>query len=270
MKDLFFKVKKIECDGIMVTGIVLPHFESRSWNWAGLELSTNLVEFITLTGEKFKFREGAKFQTTRITDKKIKDLIDNTINIAKEEYKLKMKMIELNKEGEELQKSSFQKNKEVTTKISEIIKSQGFLTKEDFTAKVNSCITTSYSIKFTISNGKLLKIKLEKQHDLGKWIKDGQYSFLYIEYDDNVMVCDNYENDKQLKEIKSKYFKKLTTKRVCGYNVTEDFRPSGGGDKRSACVCQEFEIDLKNGIELKQENITKVLAVFKELFANLK
>lgn len=270
MKDLFFKVKKIECDGTTYIGIVLPLFESRGWNWAGLELSTNLVYFLTLTGEKFKFTNEAKFQTTRITDKKIKGLIDKTIDMAKEDYKIKMRMIELNKEGEALQRASKKKNEDVTDKISEIVKSQGFLTKEDFTAKVNSRIKTPYSIKFTISNGKLLKIRLEKQHDLGKWIKDGQYSFLYIEYDDNVMVCDNYENDKQLKEIKSKYFKKLTTKKVCGYNVTEDFRPSGGGDKRSACVCQEFEIDLKNGIELKQENITKVIAIFKDLFDNLK
>jgi hypothetical protein len=270
MKDLYFKVKKIECRGSVYTGIVLPYFEQRSWNWVGMELKTDMVEFVTLNGEKMKFRKGAKFQITRITDKKVKDLIDETINMAKEEYKLKMSMIDLNKQGEALLLYSEKKNKEVTTKISEIIKCQGLLTNSEFIEKLNSCITCGYKIEYVISNSRLLKIKLEKQHDLGHWIKEGKYSFLFLEYDDNVCVCDNYKDDKQLKDIKSKYFKNLTTNKVSGYSIKEDFRPHGGGDKRSACVCQDFEIELKNGIELKQENISKVLAIFKDLFANLK
>lgn len=270
MKDLYFKVKKIEREDGVYTGIILPHFEKRSFNWADNELSTSMVDFLTLTGEMITFREGAKFQNTRITDKKVKEIVDKIINIAKEDYKLKVKMIELNKEGDALCKSSRKKGEEILAGISEVIKTQGFLTAREFIDKMDSIITSSYSIDYTISNNKLMKIKLEKEHDLGRWIRDGQYSFLYIEYDDNVCVSDNYQNNKQLKELKSKYFKKLTINKVCGYNITEDFYPQGGGDKRSAGLYQEFEVDLKKGIDLKKENLPTIAQIFREIFQNLK
>lgn len=270
MKDLFFKVKKVNLRGITYTGIVLPYFENKSWDCINLELSTNKVCFLTFGGEKFNLLKDIDFQTTRITDKKLKELIDNIINVAKEDYKIKMKIIELCNESRLLQNSSNKKSEDIDNKINQIIKHNGFIDREEFIKEVNEHINISYDINYVISDNKILKIEIKKVHDLGNWIKEGQYSFLYIEYDDNICVCDEIENDKQLKDIKSKYFKNLMTNKISGYSISENFYPQGGGDKRSACVCQEFEIDLKSGIELKKENVEKLVNIFRELFLNLK
>lgn len=266
MNDLFFKVKKVEINGDVYTGVVTPHFDNLGWPYWNISLSEDFVDFHSLNGDILKLKFSLyEFKTTRINDKNIRDTVNEIIVLAKEDFKLKMKVIDLKREHSSVVDLIRDKDSELSGVRNKLISCQGILSKFDFINKIESMVSCSYNIDLSIKNGKITQIELSKEHDLGKGIDDGDYSFLYID-DDTVQVFEDCDDDKQLKDIKVKHFKTISTNKICGYTISECFYPSGGGDKRSAGVYQEFSIDLKDGLQLTENNIPKVVSILKELF----
>lgn len=266
IKDLFFKVKKVEVNGDVYTGVITPHFDNLGWPHWNISLSDEFVDFHSLNGDILKLKfTSYEFKTTRITDKKVRDTVNEVIVLAKEDFKLKMKVLDLKREHSNVVELIRGKDSEISSVRNKLISCQGILSKFDFINKIESMVSCSYNISLSVRNGKITQIELSKEYDLGKYINDGDYSFLYIE-DGDVQVFEDCDDDKQLKDIKVKHFKAISTNKICGYTISECFYPSGGGDKRSAGVYQEFSIDLKNGLELTEKNIPKVVDILKELF----
>lgn len=269
IKDLYFKVKKIELkEGGTRIGVLVPLLNDRSNDWFNPTVSFDEIKLkaILSDGNSMIISAGSKsMKNTRITDEKTKKIIDEIIETAKKGYKNELefekafndyrKKLNKFKEKETSINNSFRKISNKWTKNS------GYIDSNTFLEKINKMITLStkgYSITLNTIGSIVTGFKLEKVHDLGKWLKDGSYDFVYLEYDDNVCILENLEKSKDFQNIKNKYFSNVKDCKVNGATLTSVYDAEGGGDKRSASAYHTIKVTFPKHLEKRSENLSKI------------
>lgn len=269
IKDLYFKVKKIEVmSGVSRIGVLAPIFEDNSQRWMNPTVSFNETKLnaILSDGTSMIVSAGSKtLKNTRITDEKTKGIIDEIIEIEKKKYKNNLYFIkafnDYHKAIELYNNTKTSLNNSSTIASTKWAKDSGYLEGENFLREINNLIknpTKGYSIELTTVGSLVTGFKLEKEHDLGKWLNNGSYDFIYLEYDDNVMIDENIEDSKDFKEIKRKYFSDVKSGKVNGATLVSNYDADGGGDKRSAVAYHTITIDFPKHIEKTSENLAKI------------
>lgn len=269
-KDLF-KVKKInfvdnnhsatQCIGIVVPNIRFIYVDD------AMRKSDILVDVISLkTGNTYSVditNKHFKISSTRITDPAMKKLSKEVISLSKQKYKCQMAAL---KEYE-------QKNK-LSKDISTLIRAQESdgLSEDEFYVSLWKLTQETPDIRLDIdaSEGIVKSISLNKIYTLGKYINNGDFSFLYLEYDDVVFPVPDYEKDKSYQNIVSRVFKKLNKNSIDGFNVSEDITLNGGGDKRSASISQTIEVSFdKKPFAITKENLEKAYKILSEIIKTI-
>ena len=115
-----------------------------------------------------------------------------------------------------------------------------------------------YSITLNSIGSIVTGFKLEKVHELGKWLDEGSYDFIYLEYDDNVCILENLDKSKDFKNIKNEHFSNVKNCKVNGATLTSIYDAEGGGDKRSAYAYHTIRVAFPKNLEKTTENLSKI------------
>lgn len=270
LESLFFKVKKVKFKDGEIVGLITPVCKNNYFNSG---VSGNSFNLISLDG---KIEENININrvevlTTRITDKEIKSLIDEIACIEKEKYQNFKKILKLKEEIEKKNNENSTLSDKTTTKLEEIVEVRGFISEKQFNEIIDKNINLDkrLTVDFDIRNNVIKEIKFIKEVDLGKYIREGEYSFLFFEYDGNLMVYNEdgfLENCEDFKNIKRKNFRSPKNK-VLKYNVSEEYTAETG-DKNSASVYQIVKVKDVN-IEVKKGNVNEILNIIRDLNTQL-
>lgn len=269
IKNLYFKVKKIELkEGGYRIGVLVPLLNDRSSDWfkPTVSFDENKLKAILSDGNSMIVSADSKaIKSTRITDEKIKKIIDEIIEISKENYKNELEYeksfnnyIKIKSKFKEKETSINNSIQEISNKWAE---SSGYIDGNTFLTKLNTMIkpiSKGYSITLNSIGSIVTGFKLEKVHQLGKWLEDDSYDFIYLEYDDNVCVSEYLDKSKDFQNIKNKYFSNVKNCKVNGATLTSIYDAEGGGDKRSACAYHIIKVAFSKNLEKTTENLSKI------------
>lgn len=266
IKNLTFKIKKVVYENYdkvkeVYQGIIMP-----SWNERYLEFSEDYISLYTLEGQILEFNiNRVKIENTRIMDKKIKDKLDKLIGELKEEHKIRLEEVKLKLDYlaklEKLKNKSTVKREKVEKNIEDLLKVQGFITIEKFEQKILDLVNApfGYRLNFRFKGTKILNATLTKEVDLGRYLTESDYDFIYLEYDNTVMVAnERLDKSKDFAHIKKEYFKPVKTSKLDKYKVFEEFNVFGGGDKGSADAYHEITLRFNDGIDITKKNVKEV------------
>lgn len=265
IKNLTFKIKKVVYENYdkvkeVYQGIIMP-----SWNERYLEFSEDYISLYTLEGQILEFNiNRVEIENTRIMDKKIKDKLDKLIGELKEEHKIRLEEVKLKLDYlaklEKLKNKATVKREKVEKNIEDLLKVQGFITIEKFEQEILDLVNApfGYRLNLRFKGTKILNATLTKEVDLGRYLTESDYDFIYLEYDNTVMIAnERLDKSKDFAHIKKEYFKPVKTSKLDKYKVFEDFDVIGG-DKGSADAYHEITLRFNDGIDLTKKNIKEV------------
>lgn len=279
-KDLALKVKKVVVESNRngklyrseYQGVIVP-----KWNDYNDFYYKDEFILYTIDGEQKEFRlNWVKIENTRIMDKKVKDKLDKFIEVLKEEYKLRLEIVKLKEEYKsKVDKLNQKINKKKNNKeksFNDIVKAQGLIPQDVFEEEFLKLVKEpyNYSIYLNFNGSKLLGITLEKEVDLGRWLTNSDYDFIWNEYDNTVMIYhEDIPKSKDYQKIIKKYFKPVKISKLDKFKVEESFDACGGGDKGSADAYHKINLSFDKGIDVKKENIKEVAKYMKQLISKM-
>lgn len=277
LKDLTLKVKKVISKNRDKTqevyqGIIMPFWDDRR-----LDFMDDYICVYTMEGQIISFNINfVTVENTRITDKKIKEKLDNLIEELKEEYKLRLEIVKIRTDYQtklvKINNKAITKKDKIVKRIEDVLKVQGFISQSKFEENLLSKIHVpfDYSINFRFKGTKILSATLIKEVDLGRYLTNNDYDFIWNEYDNNVMIYhDDIPTSKDYAKIKQKHFKPVNITKLNKFEVFEEFDANGGGDKGSADAYHKIILIFNKGLELKKENIKEVEDCIKELIKKM-
>lgn len=269
IKNLYFKVKKIELkEGGSRIGVLVPLLNDNSNTWFNPSVSFDDKKLKAILSDGTTMIVSANsnaIKTTRITDENIKKIIEEIVETAKKNYKVEAEFeksfndyIKKTKEFKEMQKNIEGSLIDSTKKLA---KASGFVDGAEFLKVLNTKIkgaSNGYSITLDTVGAIVKGFKLEKIYELGRWLDESSYDFIYVEYDDNVCILENLEKSKDFNDIKRKNFSDIKDCNVNGATLKSIYGAEGGGDKRSACAYHTIKVTFPKSLEKTSENISKI------------
>lgn len=269
IKNLYFKVKKIELkEGGSRIGVLVPLLNDNSNTWFNPSVSFDDKKLKAILSDGTTMIVSADsnaIKATRITDENIKKIIDEIVETAKKNYKVEAEFeksfneyIKKTKEFKEMQKTI---EGSLIDSSNKLAKASGFINGEEFLKTLNSKLSGAskgYSITLDTVGAIVKGFKLEKIYELGHWLNEGSYDFIYLEYDDNVCILENLEKSKDFNDIKRKNFSDIKDCNVNGATLKSIYGAEGGGDKRSACAYHTIKVTFPKSLEKTSENISKI------------
>lgn len=267
IKKIMFKVKKVRIAGEEVQGIVypllneylkIPNFDEET------------VNFKTLDGRTLRLDITEEFKNTKITNPNVKAKVELAIENLKDMYKKQKRIISLSQEIDSLLKNTEKSSNKVTKMINESILISGKIPQKDFKSaiekeKFKTRKSNVYSNVYLLSQGtKVTGITLEQEAQIGKYLHEGAYNFLYEEYDGSLFISDDF--------IESSDFKDILTKNM--YCLPKDFKIDGCtikeyddaeiGDKNILWVSHYFKIEFKKAREFDKETLKLLKSIIKK------
>lgn len=273
IKKIIFKVKKVKTlNGEEVQGIVYPAFD-KYLN----DFSEEKVNFKTLDGRDLNLRLSIteKFKTTKITNADVKAKVELAIESLKEIYKAQKKIISLSKEINLLTDNVEKFSNKATKMINESIIISGKIPQKDFEneiekEKISTRRSNVYSNVYLMHEGtKVTGLKLEQEAEIGKYLNESSYDFLYTEYDGCLMIECNFNESKDFKNILNKHIYFLPKNlKIDGCTISE-YDDAQIGDKNILFVSHYFEIKFKKPRDFDKETLKLLKSIIKK-FKNAK
>lgn len=262
IKKNLFKVKKVKINGEEIQGVVAPLFNSYR-----CEFKCNEFKFIT--GNRCYELHSSYYpiKTTKVGNEKLKKIYEDIIVEEKKGYKLYLDIIKLEEQKKKISDKVHKSYSKTQLLMNKVVKVQGFITKDEFFTQFKDIINKTYkgyTLEFDIKSNKLVDIKLSKEVELGRWIKEHEYDFLFEEYDSTLHVNHDYlRKSESMKAIIKEHFRTIADKKIDKYNISQ-YYDAGIGDKRTLYVEHNVNIAIKKPIELKKSNMKEIKDIVRE------
>lgn len=268
LKENLFKIRKMiierrNGEKEEVAGVLIPTYYYNSG-----DLVKNRHHFISIEAGCIEVEllgvKSVTFKTTKIVKPEVKEALNELIKKEKERYKIACQIQALHEKIKPIREGSNQI-------IQTLPSLSGLLTESDFFALLHQGIPSNskgFRLKGTVGYGKLRNLRLEKEVELGKYVCDGEFSFAYEEYDGNLMLWDDYQNDEQYQALIKQHFTPFKKEKVGAWTVKEYFAAETG-DKRTLGIYQGLILTPKKELPLTEETVQAIIPVLTSILKSL-
>lgn len=261
VKSSLFKVKKVSYytnynrdSKSEKIGVVIPYYDNYRSSF-----DNSKITVIGLDGEVLNISvNNCDIKTTRIMDSKERELVDKVVEYGKNlttSRSEKVKLLESLKKKELMLNNKIKKDTDGLTKsLDRLKKYKGYLPLSDIQKYFKKyfgsdlyrnyndnykCCLGDYSAEICIVGTKLKELNFTKEIEVGRWLNENSFDFLYEEYDGSLHTKYPLDKSKDFEKLKRHYFKSLSTSVSNKLKASESYFAETG-DKNSLDICHNI------------------------------